>query len=57
MKNNFVIQLNRKKEEAFVTVIINNNYDKQIKMFKALKDSIKKLNDTIEISKRVCNEQ
>lgn len=30
MKNNFVIQLNRKKEEAFVTVIINNNYDKQI---------------------------
>lgn len=32
-------------------------YDKQIKMFKSLKDAIKKLNDTIEISEKVCNSQ
>ncbi len=28
--NNFVIKSNRKKDEFFVTVIINNNYDKEI---------------------------
>lgn len=28
--NNFVIKSNRKKDEFFVTVVINNNYDKEI---------------------------